>query len=341
MIAGLALLIPLTGGCERAPEAQAKSMESRSDLVLKPVADVPLPGGTGRFDYQSFDPASGRLYIAQMGPGRLVVFDTRTNRLVTSLPGFPRVTGVLAVPSLGRVYASVAGRHELAVIDASTLQVRARLGRLKFPDGISYAAEAGKVFVSDESGELDLVIDAAGDSSRGVVPLGGEAGNTQYDSVGKRILVAVQTRNQLVAIDPATQRVTGRYDLPGADHPHGLYLDAPHRLAFVACEGNARLLVVDLTTMRVTASHRVGDDPDVLAFDPGLARLYVASESGVVSVFQQTDRRLDLIGEYRAPAAHSVAVDPGSHRVYLPLANVGGRPVLRILAPILPDSASG
>jgi DNA-binding beta-propeller fold protein YncE len=137
-----------------------------------------------------------------------------------------------------------------------------------------------------------------------------------------------------VAIDPETERITGRYDLPGADHPHGFYVDAPHRLAFVSCQSNGRLLVVDLTTMRVTESHAVGADPDVLAFDPGLARLYVAAESGVVTVFEEQGAALRHLGEYRLPGAHSVSVDPISHRVYLPLANVKGRPVLRVLAPV-------
>jgi DNA-binding beta-propeller fold protein YncE len=313
--------------------------QTQGTPVLKPVAEIPLPGGTGRFDYQSLDPRTGRLYVAQMGAGRLLVFDTRTNRVVASLPGFPRVTGVLAVPSLGRVYASVTGRHELVVLDAATLRVRARVSRIRFPDGIAYAPDAGKIFVSDEFGRRDVVVDARADSGMGVVPLGGEAGNSQYDSVGHRIWVAVQTRNQLVAIDPASDSIAGRYDLPGADHPHGLLIDAPHRLAFVACEGNARLLVLDLRTMQVTETHRVGRDPDVLALDAGLNRLYVASESGVVTVFQQRAGRLSSIGEYRAPSAHSIAVDPISHRIYLPLENVAGRPVLRILSPGEPSEA--
>jgi DNA-binding beta-propeller fold protein YncE len=294
---------------------------------------VPLAGGTGRFDYQSLNQQNGRLYIAHMGAGRLVVFDTRSNRVVQSLPGFPRVTGVLAVPALDRVYASVVGRHELAVLQGSKLRVLAHLGGIRFPDGIGYAPEAGKVFVSDESGRQEIVVDARADSILARIPLGGEAGNTQYDSVAKRIWVAVQTRNQLVAIDPISQRIVGRYDLAGADHPHGFYIDAPRRLAYVSCEGNAKLLVVDLTTMQVTGSHKVGDDPDVLAFDPGLRRLYVASESGVVTVFQESERALERLGEYHARAAHSVAVNLSSHRVYLPLENVRGRPVLRILAP--------
>jgi DNA-binding beta-propeller fold protein YncE len=299
---------------------------------LRLVAEIPVPGGIGRFDYQSLDPSDGRLYIAQMGAGRLLVFDTKNDRVASSLPGFPRGTGVLAVPELHRVYVSAAGRHELVVLESPALRVRNRIRDIRFPDGIAYAAKAGKIFVSDESGERDVVVDARSDTRLGLVALGGEAGNTQYDSVGNRIWVAVQTRNQLVAIDPASEKIVGRYDLPGADHPHGLFIDAPHRLAFVACEGNSRLLVFDLNSLRVTESYPVGDDPDVLAFDPGLRRLYVAAESGVVTVFQQRGPALELLGEYRAPAAHSVLVDPATHRVYLPLESVGGRPVLRILS---------
>jgi len=314
-----------------AAPANGESQTRRPPLRL--VAELPLPGGPGRFDYQSLDQSDGRLYIAQMGAGRLLVFDIKTDRVISSHPGFPRVTGVLAVPALHRVYASSAARHELVVLESPTLRVRNRIPDIRFPDGIAYAAEAGKVFVSDEYGERDVVVDARTDRKVGVVALGGEAGNTQYDSVGRRIWVAVQTRNQLVAIDPLADSIVGRYDLPGGNHPHGLYIDAPHRLAFVACEENARLLVVSLTSLRVTGSYSVGDDPDVLAFDPGLQRLYVAAESGVVTVFEERAQALQLLGQYRAPAAHSVSVDPATHRVYLPLENVGGRPVLRILSP--------
>ena len=51
------------------------------------------------------------------------------------------------------------------------------------------------------------------------------------------------------------------------------------------------LLVVDLSTMRVTAAAPVGESPDVLALDPGWQLLYVASEAGVVSIFDTSTRR--------------------------------------------------
>ena len=120
------------------------------------------------------------------------------------------------------------------------------------------------------------------------------------------------------------------------DHPHGFLIDEPNRLAFVSCEGDAKLLVVDLRTMRITATLKTAGDPDVLALDPGLHRLYVGCESGAVSIFEErfADGKgmLVSLGEYRAPHAHSVSIDPATHRVYVPLQDVNGKPTLRILA---------
>src|SRR2546426_8307070 len=62
---------------------------------LRVVADVPLPGSASRFDYQSLEPASGRLFVSHMGAGRLVVFDVRAGRVIADLDGFPTVTGVV------------------------------------------------------------------------------------------------------------------------------------------------------------------------------------------------------------------------------------------------------
>ncbi len=299
--------------------------------VLRAVADVPLPGPAVRFDYQSLDLRSDRLYIAHMGADAIVVINVKTRRVEGTIGGLPGVTGVWAVPALGRVYASVSRSHFVAAIDAGTMQVSDRIGNIGFPDGIAYAPEQQKIYVSDESGGGELVIDARTNRVLRTIPLDGEAGNTLFDPGSRCILVAVQTRNQVWVIDPASDRVLGRFDLVGAARPHGMAIDAARRLAFVANESDARVLIVDLKTMKVTGSVPVGDNPDVLAFDPGWRRLYVASESGTVSVFSETGAGLVHEGDVRMPHAHTVAVDPRTHLIYLPLQDIGGRPVLRIM----------
>jgi DNA-binding beta-propeller fold protein YncE len=295
---------------------------------------MPLPGPANRFDYQSVDPASGRIYMNHMNAGRTIVFDANNEKVVGEVMDVPRATGVLAVPQHHQVYISAAGNHEVAIVDDRTLKVTARIKGISFPDGIGYATHADKVFVSDESGEADIVIDPKTGSKRATIRLGGEAGNTHYDSVSRCILVAVQTRNQLVAIDPVGERIVQRYELPGSDGPHGFTLDQPDRLAFVTSEGNGKLQIVDLRTMKVIQTVNGADDPDVLAWDPAWRRLYVAAESGVLSAYWLDGNRLRSVGEVRAPRAHTVSVDPRTHLVYLPLENMNGRPVLRIYEPM-------
>src|SRR5438034_4538209 len=157
---------------------------------------------------------------------------------------------------------------------------------------------------------------------------------TQYDPGSHCVIVAVQTANQLAVIDPATATIVRRITLePAVRYPHGVYIDAAHRLAFIAGQESGTLGVLDLRTLQLRQVLPIGSDPDVLAFDPALGRLYVAAESGVVAVFEERDGSLAQLGWYRAPKAHSVAVDPVTHRVYLPLADVSGRPALRVLVP--------
>src|SRR5947209_13544313 len=275
---------------------------SRAEAPLRVVADVPLPGSASRFDYQSLEPASGRLFISHMGAGQLVVFDVRAGRVIGNLDGFPSVTGVLAVPAEHRAYASATGHHAVVVVHDSTLQIMARVEGPRFPDGIAYAPAERRVFVSDESGRRDFVIDATTNTVVAQVELGGEAGNTQYDAGSHCVIVAVQTANQLAIIDPATSTIVRRITLDHAvRYPHGVYLDAPHRLAFIAGQESATLGVLDLQTLQLRQVLPIGSDPDVLAFDPTLGRLYVAAESGVVAVFAEQDGALTQLGWYRTP----------------------------------------
>jgi DNA-binding beta-propeller fold protein YncE len=313
--------------------SQSKSGKDGNSSVLTKVVDIPMPGPAVRFDYQSLDAESGRLYISHMNADQLVVFDTAMRKVVANLDGFTRVHGVWAVPELDRVYASVTGDHAVAVVDSKTLHTLAKVGPITYPDGLAYAPTAKRVFVSDEHGNSDAVIDTTNNSLITSIPLGGGAGNTVYDSGSGHILVAVHGLDELVVIDPASAKIIGRHSLPGISNPHGIALDTANRLGFVAGEENHSLAMIDVNTTKIVSTYQVGEDPDVLAFDPGLKRLYVSSESGTVNVFQSLRRSLVLLGSFTMPHAHTVSVDRKTHLVYFPLENVNGHPLLQVMKP--------
>lgn len=212
VMAGVVALVPLA-----ADAAFLLRQSVRAPLPLQTITDIPLPGGATRFDYQSLDPLTHRLYIAHLGAGMVTVVDVQSNQVVANLAGIAGVHGVLAIPALGRVYASATDAQQVVVIDEQSLHVVARIPAGMYPDGLAYVAPRHEVFVSDEAGGSDLVIDTQSNQLVATIPLGGEAGNTQYDPLSGRIYVDVQTQNVLAAIDPAThalylplQEVNGR-----------------------------------------------------------------------------------------------------------------------------------
>jgi DNA-binding beta-propeller fold protein YncE len=313
-------------------QTNQRTISLEQSQFLKQVIDIPLPGDTSRFDYQSLDQSSGYLYIAHLGAGHVLVFDIKTQKVIADIGGLSGVHGVLAIPELHQVYASATSLNQVASLDPQTFKIKAMIPTGRYPDGIAYSPISKTVFVSNQFGKSNTVISTKTLKPVTTIDLGGEVGNTQYDPGSQRIFAAVQTRNQLVAINPQSNRIVGRYEVPGCDHPHGLMIEPQQNQAFVACEDNAKLVVLSLKTMQVVSTYTVGKDPDVLAFDPGLKRLYVASESGILSIFDQQSDRLKKLEDVQVnSSAHTVALDLKSHQIFLPLERVGDRPILRIV----------
>ena len=110
-------------------------------------------------------------------------------------------------------------------------------------------------------------------------------------------------------------------------------VDPEHHRAFLSCEGHDTLTVFDLDARRAIAHLPMAKGADVVMFDPGLRRIYVACSSGAISVFQMDDpthfRKLqDFPVE---PKIHSLAVDPRTHRLYAPAEQDKGRPASKML----------
>ena len=352
----VAILILLSAGGVCGAEKLAPARPQFGPLFSF-VGDFSLGDQTDRTDYESFDPTSHLLYIAKMGEGTVLVFDTVSNRLVEQLRGYPKVTGVLAVPGLHRIYASVPGAGvlsslgvalgmigigsgfgEIAVLDSTKFKEVTRVSGGVFPDGIAFDPATQRIFVSDEFGAAVNAIDAKANRILARIKLDGDAGNVQYDAETARIYVAVQSRDSLVVIDPAKLVVLGSAQIEGCRHPHGLVIASVGNVGnvgYVACDGNSVLVTVDLSTMKILSSSPVAYDPDVLVIDQAMRRLYVASESGVLSTFSLTNPRAPAaLGDtFVGEGAHAIALDPGTHRLYFALAHLNGRSELRVMAP--------
>ena len=308
--------------------------EPAGDALLKQIAVIDLPGPAGkRFDYLTIDPDDHYLLSAHLGAGLLYVIDMQTNKLVKAIPDVPGVEGVEYVREGRKVYTSNWHENKIGIVSLDAMRVVKKLPTEDKPDGSAYAAPFHKLYVSDERGKAEAVVDTEKDEIIRTLHFDSETGMPQYDAVARKIWLNLQDRNVIAEIDPATDNVAGRYPVGRCKGNHGMALDAEHRRAFLACEENDLLLVFDLEKHKPVADFPLPPGADVVKFDPGLRRVYVACGSGAIAVVQEDDpdhfRKLGDVPVQKR--VHSLTVDPTTHRVYAPEEQENGKPVARML----------
>ena len=301
---------------------------------LKRVATIELPGPSGvRFDYLTIDYDDHYLFCAHLGAGKLYVIDLRTNQVVKTISELPGIEGIEYVPELKKVYTSNWHEDKIGVIDVKSLQVIKKIPTESKPDGTAYAAPFHKLYVSDETAKAVAVVDVKRDEILKTLRFDSETGMPQYDSVGKKIYVNLQDQNILAVIDPENDQVVGMHPVGKCKGNHGMALDPEHRRAFLACEESSLLTVFDLEKNEPIAYFPLPGGADVVKFDPGLNRIYVACYSGAIAIIEQKDpQRYRKIADVSvAHAVHSIAVDTETHRVYAPEQEQDGVPVARLV----------
>ncbi|MFI5141612.1 MAG: YncE family protein [Bacteroidia bacterium] len=302
--------------------------------TLKQIATIDLPGEVGkRFDYLTIDYKHGYLLSAHLGANVLYVIDIKTNKLVKMILDTPGAEGIEYVEEMNKVYTSNWKDHTIGVIDMNKMEVVKKLPAIEKPDGNAYAKHFKKLYVSDERGKTLIVVDVIKDEVVKKIPFKSEIGMPQYDSVSKKIYLNLQDENMFIVIDPVTDSVIGRYPVGACKGNHGMALDVEHRLAFLACEGNDLLTVLNLDTYKPVAFLKLTGGADVVQYDPGLKRIYIACYDGFISVFHEEDAtHFTKLEDFKVQKkVHSLTFDKFTHRVYAPEQEENGKPVSRMI----------
>ncbi|MBV9228531.1 MAG: hypothetical protein JOZ18_04390, partial [Chloroflexi bacterium] len=188
-----------------------------------------------------------------------------------------------------------------------------------------------------------------------LVKFGYDVGHNHYDPGLRRIFVTSQQltdqnvtplplpppgTGELISVDPVRQTIVGRVQLPNTcGTPHGMNIDTDQQIAFIACTDVdpanhlvQNLVRVNLRSMQVIpgAFQPLAVKPDIVVIDHSLHVLFVGCNGGI-SAFDISNGNIRKLGDYNlGKGTHTVAVNEATQEVYLPLVDVGGRPVLRI-----------
>ena len=88
--------------------------------------------------------------------------------------------------------------------------------------------------------------------------------------------------------------------------------------AFLVAGGNGKLVMMSQKDGQVLASTDIPARVDQIAYDAELHRVYCASGTGKIAVVDVGNGTLKTLGEVASSeGCHSIAVDPGTHTVWI------------------------
>jgi YVTN family beta-propeller protein len=271
------------------------------------------------------------LFKVRIEPG-----EQGTGEAVRDLMRADGVHGVAVVPSKGIAFFTRGGDNTVGVLDTATLQQIGSIPVADDPDAILYAERANLIYVANGDARIATLIDPDRRETVGVIPLGGKPEFPAIDRHDGLLYQNLEDTDAIVAVDLTTRSVVGRWPLKRCEGPTGMAIDSEHRRLFSVCSGNAMLTVFDLARHCVIAAIKIGRKPDSVAFDPQLRRIYTAGVGGKLTVIQQNNpdsyQVLENISTHYG--AHTLALDPESHKIYVAYASLLTHPRIAVFSPV-------
>jgi DNA-binding beta-propeller fold protein YncE len=223
------------------------------------------------------------------------------------------------------------------VFDPTSLRLLTRIPVADDANAILYVPSAKLVYVANGDAKIATLIDPEKRMTVGTVPLPGKPESPALDSQTGLLYQNLEDINSIAAIDLGERAVIGQWSLAPCDGPSGMAINSEQRRLFTVCSRNATLVVFDLDSHRVITSLKIGGGPDSVAFDETFHRIYCAGKAGRLTVIQQDGpnayRVLDEIHTHYG--AHTLALDPVSHRVFVAYASLFAHPRISVFSPTM------
>lgn len=258
---------------------------------------------------------------------------TATN--ISTLPGSGAVHGVLLLPSTNLAFVTRSEENTVDAFDPITLQSLARIPVAEDADAILFDPTSKLVYVAHGDAHSATLINPDTRVVVGTIAFEGKPEFPALDSKTGLLYQNLADTSMVAAVDVAKKSVVGKWSLAPCDGPSGMAIDSENRRLFAVCSRNATLVVFDIEDHKVITSVKIGGGPDSVAYDAILRRLYTAGKSGKLNVIQQDgpDRYQTLAEISTHYGAHTLTLDPVTHRVFVGYASLFGHPRIAVFSP--------
>jgi DNA-binding beta-propeller fold protein YncE len=126
----------------------------------------------------------------------------------------------------------------------------------------------------------------------------------------------------VAVIDTATHQVVNRWPIAPGEEASGMAIDVAHHRLFVGCGGSSTMVMMDSADGKVITSVPIGKGVDACAFDPETQLAFSSCGDGTTTIaHEESPGKLTVVQTLTTKSsARTMALDPKTHRIYLPAA---------------------
>jgi len=314
----------------------AKSLKFEGFVLL------PKGRGAGMLTVMDYLTLNGKdLFVTNVSTGTVYKIPLHADGLpatsdVSMFESEPAAHGVVIDPASGMAYVTRSEANTVDIFDPSKMSLVSRIPVADDPDGIFYIAANKVIYAASGDGKTATLIDPATQKVSATISLPGKPEFGVFDTKTNLFYQNLEDLSSIAAVDLTKHTVANQWPLQDCVHPTGTALDEQAHQLFIGCGGNSRLAVFDLEKHSVVTSIPVGGGPDSVAYDASLHRIYVTGRAGDLCVVTRDSNgalaTLDTIPLHYG--AHTLAVDPESHKLYVAYASLFIGPRIAVFSAI-------
>jgi len=283
--------------------------------LLRKISLGAAPGGAEYFDYITFDAASRRVYLSH--GTEVKVLDGDSDALLGNIAGFKRNHGVAIVSELGRGFVSDGDAGEVVIFDLKTLRTLRHIKTDKDSDSILYDPASKRIFCFEGDPNTVSVIDPAEGKVVSTLALGGAPEQAVADGKGM-IYDNLEDKNEVIAIDSRTLKITARWPVAPAGQPVSIAMDRQHRRLFIGSRNPSVFVVMDADTGKlIGAPVPIGARVDSNVYDPETGLIACATGDGAIHIFHEdSPDKFSVVETVKTEVgAKTMGLDPKTHNL--------------------------
>jgi YVTN family beta-propeller protein len=288
------------------------------------LKEIPV-GGEGGWDGLIVDSAAQRLYVSHAT--RVVVIDLAKDQVAGEITNTPGVHDIAVAPKLNRGFTSNGREAKASIVDLTTLQTLSKVDTGTNPDATLFEPGQNEVYTFNGRGQSATVIDAKAAKVVATIPLGGKPEFAEADPKSGRVFDNLEDKSEVAVIDTRTHTVTNRWPIAPGEEASGMAIDLKNHRLFLGC-GNKLMVMMDSASGKVVATVPIGQGVDGSAFDPETQLAFASCGDGTTTIAkEESPDKLTVVQTLKTErGARTMALDPKTHKIYLPTAQFEPQP---------------